>query len=62
MTRSEVKQHNQREWVKKMQLETCPDTCEFRGKPHQHIYEAKLIDWDGKRIDDPQFPYGLAQA
>ena len=60
MSREEVKKHNQREWEhKKNDGEVCPQSCAWRGTPHKHIYEAKLIDWDGRRIPDPEYPYEL---
>ena len=56
MTTDEVRQHNEVEWQRKLMLEHCPESCAWRGMPHRHVYEAKLIDWDGRRIPDPEFP------
>ena len=57
---SEIRKHNYIEYIKKQRLEVCGGgSCEFIGQPHEHVYEAKYLDFRGRKIKDPGFPYHL---
>lgn len=52
-----MREHNTREWLRKQKLETCPQSCEYRDRPHRHVYEARYIDEHGNRVPDPDYDF-----